>query len=535
MADNIRKTYRSLQLQEIKKIKVDLPELETLHVYQAPNFQPYYQFDCKPQHLHHHCPCSQKSTDITYLHKSYTRIVSDACVHIFGRSDSEYLVDLSLNEPKYRCNTCSQYYIFSHSFDCIQPGYAITKRLFHQVGRDSYFYSQRDLAEKYGISKTRVQNIHADTDKLLNAQLSLSQAPQNLAIFNISIPDKGSGEKGFAVLIDAETGLSVGSSKSNSQTDISTAIRAMPGYQSIRKVYSSMRPSYYTTIEHLLPRAKLIVDKYSAYQELEKSYKELISNLKDCFVNNTHGTVDGALIAEASKLLSHLHPINRCFPQFTERQNGFPNRDKIMEKFRDIAFLLKFERAFFEIYLSRSKYQAMRRFDDWSNLLPPDGKWEIEEWEDEHRVSRRLYQPLAKFGKLAHKWKEEILNYFDDLSADSSSVIMHTDYTVSALSIQKLLQSFSCADVRTLWDHWSVLKNPITFEVMGLTPDRKKYLPYNDYWSYCHENGFDQWHSSPSGYKIVDTTKIEERKPICVFDHQFPEQYFSLSSNGILL
>ena len=212
MAFNARKAYRSLPLVSLRRrFDVGLPELLIRTAYCAPHVQPYYQFVCCPKYLHHHCPCAQKSPDITRLGEKYTRIVSDACVHGFGRYNSEYLVDLFLIEPKYRCNTCIDYHIFSHNYDCIQPGYDITKRLFQQIGRDSYFYSQRDLAEKYGVSKTLVNKIHAATDKFLKEQLPPSQAPQDLAIFHISIP----GKKGFSVLLDAATGLSVGTTESN--------------------------------------------------------------------------------------------------------------------------------------------------------------------------------------------------------------------------------------------------------------------------------------------------------------------------------
>lgn len=526
MAFNARKAYRNLPLESLySRFDVGLPELLIRTAYRAPHFQPYFQFVCYPKYLHHNCPCPQKSTDITKLGKKYTRLVSDACIHGFGQYNSEYLVDLFLIGPTYRCK-CTDNCIFSHNYDCIQPGYAITKRLFQQIGRDSYFYSQRHLAEKYGVSKTLVNNIHAATDKLLKEQLPPSQAPQDLAIFNISIP----GKKGFSVLLDAATGLSVGTTESNSHEAIAKGIQAMQGFQNIRRVYTSMGSSYQTTIRQLLPDAKHIVDKYSVYQELENCYQKLISDHKDVFLNNTLGAVDEKLVKEATNLLSHLHPISRCFPQFEETQKNYLYRNNIMEQFPDIAFLLKFEWSFFQIYSSQTRDEALKKYTEWRKLLPPTGKRKIEEWEDDHKISISLYKPLADFGKLTGNWEAEILNCFDDFCRASRPIIMHTDFAATSLKISYLLSSFTCSTVRTRWDHWSALKNPITFAIMRWTPDDTECLPYEDY---CRKKGL--YHQWPVRFRIVETTKHEERKPICVFDYQFPEQYYSLLSERVLI
>ena len=531
MAFNARKAYRSIPLASLRsQFDVGLPELLIRAAYCAPHFQPYYKFVCCPMYPHRNCLCAQKSTNITNLGKEYTRIVSDARMHGFGRYNSEYLVDLFLIEPKYICNTCIDYHIFSHNYDCIQPGYDITKRLFQQIGRDSYFYSQRDLAEKYGVSKTLVNKIHAATDKFLKEQLPPSQAPQDLAIFHISIP----GKKGFSVLLDAATGLSVGTTESNSHEVIAKGIQAMQGFQNIRRVYTSMGSSYQTTIRQLLPDAKHIVDKYSVYQELENRYQKLISDHKAVFLNNTLGAVDETLVKEAANLLSHLHPISRCFPQFDKAQKTYPHRNKIMEQFPDIAFLLEFEWSFFQIYSSQTRDEALKKYVEWRKLLPPNGKRKIEEWEDDHKISISLYKPLADFGKLTRNWEAEILNCFDDFCRDSRPVIMHTDFAATSINISYQLSSFTCSTVRTRWDHWSALKNPITFAIMGWTPDNTECLPYEDYWRYCRKKGLYN-HYGPVRFSIVETTKHEEQKPICVFDYQFPEQYYSLLSEGVLL
>lgn len=182
-------------------------------------------------------------------------------------------VTLQVEVPRYKCLDCG--HKFSHRFESIVPGMGFTRRLIQQIQRRAFQEPFKRLADEYGVSVPTIANIMLETGKELDKEHPLI-APRVLGI-----DEKHIEHKMRAIYVDIENGVLLEMSPNNKKETVKQLIQSMRGWENIEVVTTDMAQGYRPAIEELLPKAKLVVDKYHVIQQLSQATTKVRTRLTE--------------------------------------------------------------------------------------------------------------------------------------------------------------------------------------------------------------------------------------------------------------
>lgn len=487
---------------------LNLPDIKATKCIRPSDGSPYLIFYCEPTEKYAHgCPgCGS----IDYVYNGTTnqpREIHDINMGI-------YRVDLILKVPKYRCKDCCT--IFTHTFESVPEARAFTFRLYEQIRRDCFTRPFASVAAEFGYSPASIRNIFDEYAKELEAQREVIVAPEVLCIDEKHIVQKMRG-----VFVDCKTGRLLEMTEDNSRDTVMTTIEAMENYDTtIRIVTMDMANGYRSCIHECLPNAKIIVDKFHLYQDLNRKVaqaKKLIMAYVKKQIENETDELKKAEKEAAYNIVTHSH---RLF-QFSRKRiasssllaSNLVNACKTFPEFNHLRLI---KEGFESIYLDATdRASAEALYQRWAELIPPkNGKKRIAEWECKHNLPAALYSELSTFLNTTKSWYEEIFGYFEEDCQYTNASAEGINSLIQSINAQGAGYGFNRLRAKALY--WSNVETRVTYSLdkkrLAVYSKGKKPKPFTK----------DGKTVTPDGYE--DVTTVEEHKkaprtPLSVFSY----------------
>lgn len=319
---------------------------------------------------------------------SKDRLVSDISIGLKR-------VFLQTEVPRYKCQDCNRK--FSHNFESIMPNAQFTVRLYEQIQRRAFLEPFKSIADEYGISIPTVSSIVQECGK------KLDEAHPLVAPRVLGIDEKHIEHKMRAVYVDIENGILLEMSPDNRGETVKKVIMSMDGWENIEVVTTDMAQGYRPVIEEVLPKAKLVVDKYHVVQQLSTAVKKtrtLLTELSHKEVNEMPAGEEKRLRDEVLRRAgkdSYLFKFNEG------NVMGNPFRKSLMADlcfhFPNFNMLRLLKDGFMRVYACESREEAEEVYQEWEKIL--------------RKADEKIFAEFHRFGRTVKNWHNEIFQYFE--------------------------------------------------------------------------------------------------------------------------
>lgn len=322
-------------------------------------------------------------------------------------------VDIVLKVDRYQCNDCGE--SFSRQFDGILEKRQMTSRLYEQIKREAFRSTFTDVSNHYGYSDTTIANIFDEYAAELEAERGAIVAPRVLGI-----DEKHIVHDMRAIFVDIETGELLEMRPTNKRDEIMGTIESMVDYdKNIRVVTMDMANGYKAYVEECLPYAKIIVDKYHVFQDLQVKTKRTRSLLLETIKAQIEAEEDekrkGHLIEVRNLVANDSYLFKFSAKKIRSEKN--PRRSvmaDVCKTFPEFNHLRLLKEGFERIYDCDNRADAERRYYEWTQLVPPTGAAKLAAWREKYKVDPELFQEFRVFFHAMEKWNKEVFNYFDE-------------------------------------------------------------------------------------------------------------------------
>lgn len=450
---------------------LNLPDLKTVACFRHDSGVPYFVFYCEhSQKYAHGCPCCG-SIDYIYSGTTNTpRRVRDINIGINR-------VDLIVTVPRYHCKDCGA--VFRHVFDSIPEGRACTYRLYEQIKRDSFVRPFSDVAEEFGYSEGSIRNIFDEFAAELESTRGPIVAPEVLGIDEKHIVHNMRG-----VFVDCKTGRLLEMTKTNKRDEVTNTIEKMVDYdKNIRIVTMDMSNGYRSIVQYCLPNAKIIVDKYHLYQDLNRK----ITTAKKGVLAFVKSRIDATTDAKLKKKLDDAYFFvsrNSYLFKFGRRNiQSDPRRASIMvsvcKAFPEFNHLRLIKEGFERIYEEATdKASAIKLYEEWVALIPPKRASLRNKWIDKYKVNPDLYTDILPFYNSTQSWYTEIFNYFEENCQYTNASAEGVNSLIQRINAQGAGYGFDRLRAKALYYSSNCAKINYTIDVSRMPVyDSKKQKP----------------------------------------------------------
>lgn len=446
-----KETFDLEDMEELKKIpSLNLPDIIERKCYKPKDGSPYMLFFCEEKTSASRNCIYCGSPDI-YIHAQSTqpRFVHDVNVGITQ-------IDLVLFTKRYRCNKCGN--TFNRRFDSILENRQMTQRLYEQIKRESFVQTFSELSHKYGYSDTTIANIFDEYAAELEKQRGPIIAPRVLGI-----DEKHIVHALRAVFIDIETGVLLEMKPNNKKKDIIETIENMIDYdKNIELVTMDMHNGYRSHVQECLPNAKIVVDKYHIYQDLNRKIATTKTKLLDYLFEQVESSPSKESVAPYIEILKEVKSNVYLFKfgekKLTENQNRIDIIAKACEMFPELNHMRLLKTGFERIYDCADRVSAETCYEEWKKLVPPTGSRQIKAWESEYGVKAEHFSELRVFLNATKRWKEEIFNYFDDECNVTNAAAEGFNRFIELINRQGSGYSFERLRAKSLFGHMAAPK-----------------------------------------------------------------------------
>lgn len=488
---------------------LNLPEIVEDKCMEPADGSPYRVFFCTGKKPWRNRACRKcGSTDVRSLGNTpEPRLIHDVNVGVTQ-------IDIVLKVDRYQCNDCGE--SFSRQFDGIMENRQMTDRLYEQIKRDSFRSTFTDVASQYGYSDTTIANIFDEYAAELEAKRGVVVAPHALGI-----DEKHIVHRMRAVFVDIESGELLEIRPDNKRNDIMSTIESMVDYdKNIRIVTMDMANGYKAYVEECLPYAKIIVDKYHVFQDLQQKTTKTRTAILECIRLQIDDEPD-----ELHK--NHLREIrdlavrnNYLFKFSVEKLAQKPSRIGAMadlcNTFPEFNHLRLLKEGFERIYDCDNRADAERMYHEWTRLVPPTGVRQIAAWETEFGVSAELFKEFRVFYNAMKKWNKEVFNYFDETENEcryTNAAAEGTNHLIQNMNNMGNGYSFERLRARALF--WHQAGNRISYSYNKRSVEKKKLkLPQGKPGGYSDVGLFVPTDIYETYYEDVDFVTAHEEQQI---------------------
>lgn len=385
---------------------LNLPDLEQKECLEPLDGSPYRVYMCEGKKPWRNRACRKcGSYDIRSL--GYTpepRLIHDVNTGIIQN-------DIVLKVDRYQCSSCGE--SFSRQFDGIMENRQMTTRLYDQIRRDSFRLPFVDVAAQYGYSDTTIANIFDEYSTELEAKRGPIIAP-----FALGIDEKHIVHQMRAVFVDLDSGELIEMRPDNKMKDIISTIESMDGYDDrIKIVTMDMANGYKAYVEHCLPHATIIVDKYHVYQDLYKKVARTKTLILEAIGKQIAAVEDPErkqhLQAVRDLVLNNSYLFKFSLEKLVKKQHRIAAMAELCDTFPEFNHLRLLKEGFERIYDCEKRAAAEQLYDEWTSLVPPTGSNQIKAWETKYGVKAELFKEFRVFCNAMKKWRNEVFNYFD--------------------------------------------------------------------------------------------------------------------------
>jgi len=284
-------------------------------------------------------------------------------------------VGLLIQRKRYKCRECNQ--TFWERLDhTIDEKRNCSKRLLTYIEKQSLKRTFISISEDVGLDEKTIRNIFRDYVNRLAGTIRF-ETPKWLGIDEIHII------KPRCVITNIEERTLVDMLANRNKETVIHYLQRLPNKERVQYVTMDMWKPYRDAARDILPNATVIVDKFHvvrmANQAMETVRKELREGLS---VKERRGLMhDRFILLKRNQELSEMEQIT--LQVWTENHASL-----------GMAYELK--ESFFDIWESKSRQMAIRKYHDWKNRIPAN--------------LEHAFEPLVK---AVNSWEGEIFAYFD--------------------------------------------------------------------------------------------------------------------------
>lgn len=313
--------------------------------------------------------CIKCYSDSLIRHSTNEMMVSDVRIH-------DKRTKINLIRRRYKCKSCG--YTFYELLSSVDTGFRTTKRLRSSIEKESLKKTFKSLEEEYAISNMTARRIFDNHIKELEKSRKLI-APRVLGIDEAHLNYKMRG-----VLTDTENNRLIEITEDNNKPSIKKAIQSMEGWKNIEIVTMDMAKGYRYTVNEILPKALVVIDKFHVVQYAQMA----LSRVRVDYKNSLKKSDRAKFHKDKWLLQSNAEDLS---------PDNIEARDRILEQSETLTTAYWFKEMIREMYRSETKRQAHEWFYTIESSIPK-GK--------EFKVFRDLF-------KTYNNCKPEIMNYFD--------------------------------------------------------------------------------------------------------------------------
>ncbi len=276
---------------------------------------------------------------------------------------------------RYRCRGCGK--TFSPPLPQVDAQREMTARLVGWIERESLRRTFAGIAEEVGVDEKTVRNIFRFHVRHLESTVRI-ETPRWLGIDEIHLR-----RRPRCVLSNLEQQTIVNVLPNRNKSTVAAYLQQLPDRGKIRYVAIDMWNPYREVVRQLLPHATVIVDKFhvlcQANQAVEVTRKALRASLPP--------KRRRALMRDRFVLLKRRHDLT---DQEALLLSGWT------ENFPALKAAYELKEAFFDIYRSQTRHEALLAYAAWRQNIPQE--------------LTEAFRPLTT---AVENWKDEIFAYFD--------------------------------------------------------------------------------------------------------------------------
>lgn len=311
--------------------------------------------------------CPKCQSKLVNKHAKTTRFVRD--LSSFGHQ-----VGLDIEGYRYKCLKCGK--VFSEEYDSVEPRSKITTRLKEYIQAESLRRPFAQIAEEFGLSVPTVRNIFMDHVELMD------QGREFLAPKVLGIDEVHLNHEMRAIFVDIENLRILEMTKTRSKAAVSAFLSSIPNNDKIQVVSIDMHRPYLEAIHDVLPKAKVVIDKFHVVEYANSALNKIRIAMKDDLSPS-----------ERRKLKRDRYLMLRNVEDLSTEQ--IETLDQIFMAYPQFETAYRLKEEFRAIYAMRTRLAAECAYETWIDHIPDD---------------MLEFQELAR---MVSRWHTEIFNYFD--------------------------------------------------------------------------------------------------------------------------
>jgi transposase len=283
-------------------------------------------------------------------------------------------VGIYVNTRRYRCRECTK--TFYELLPDTDAKRAMTTRLVAWMGKQAVRRTFASIAEEVGCTEFTVRAVFSDYVNELERTIRF-ETPNWMGIDEIHLI------KPRGVITNIQNNTVVELLHDRNKETVIEYLAALQGKETIQYVAMDMWQPYKDAIELMLPKAKIIIDKFhvvkmanEAMEQVRKSYR-------------------GSLTPKQRRGLMHDRLV------MLKREHDLTDEEALklsgwLKHYPELGMAYRLKEDFFKIYDAKTKEEALRRFAAWEIAVMPD--------------FRDAFQDLIRAWR---NWQPCILAYFD--------------------------------------------------------------------------------------------------------------------------
>jgi transposase len=284
-------------------------------------------------------------------------------------------VNLYIRAQRFRCEDCER--TAFEPLPAIADGRRMTKRLVAWIGAQSLRHVFASIGEETGVDEKTVRNIFHDYVRDLEASTTFA-TPRWLGIDEIHVL-----KRPRCVLTNVETRTIIDMLSDRSKATVAQRLFRLRDKADVRFVAMDMWTPYRDAARAVLPKAKIVVDKFHVIRMANYGIEKVRKGLRE------------SLAPKERRGLMH----DRFVLLRRERNLDARSRfllDSWMTLHPTLGAAYRLKESFYAIYEATSKADAEQRYDAWAASITPE--------------TAEAFRPLTTAWK---NWHPEILAYFD--------------------------------------------------------------------------------------------------------------------------
>lgn len=283
-------------------------------------------------------------------------------------------VGIYVNTRRYRCRECAK--TFYELLPDTDEKRAMTTRLVAWMGKQAVRRTFASIAEEVGCTEFTVRAVFSDYVNELERTIRF-ETPKWMGIDEIHLI------KPRGVITNIQNNTVVELLHNRNKDTVIKYLAGLQGKETIQYVAMDMWQPYKDAIELMLPKAKIIIDKFhvvkmanEAMERVRKSYRESLTPKQR-----------RGLMHDRFVMLKREHDLN---DEEAIKLSGW------LKNYPELGMAYRFKEDFFKIYDAKTKEEALRRFAAWEIAVMPD--------------VRDAFHDLIRAWR---NWQPYILAYFD--------------------------------------------------------------------------------------------------------------------------